>query len=273
MESIIQNPGFQQITETILFNLDFQAQKKCQLLNKSFKEILEDTMFWLRKWRTQRGLSKKNYDNWVKAIQLTKNTNVEANVQLYLEKVIENGHNVDVPCFIDSDAVQNSTEFTFEKALEKRKLGILQILASLENDPNKAGFDRFGNISSIIGIAAMEGHLDIIKILAPITKYPISWDEKGYNPIHRAVLEGDLDILEFLVTLTNNPNIPTLFAPMTPIGMAACEGDIDILKILAPLTKNPNNIIMEKTPIQWAQAWGHLEFARLLQSFINNGHF
>ena len=273
MESIIQNPGLQHITETILFNLDFQALKKCQLLNKSIKDILEDPMFWLRKWRMQKGLSKKNYDDWVKKIQLTRNTNVEANVQLYLEKVIDTGHVVDVPCFIDSDAVQNSTEFTFEKALEKRKLGILQILASLENDPNKAGFDRLGNISSIIGIAAMEGHLDIIKILAPITKYPISWDEKGYNPIHRAVLEGDLDILEFLVTLTNNPNIPTLFAPMTPIGMAACEGDIDILKILAPLTKNPNNIIMEKTPIQWAQAWGHLEFARLLKSFINNGHF
>ena len=274
MESIIQNPGFQQITEMILFNLDFRTVKKCQLLNNSFKDILEDPMFWLRKWRMQRGLSKKNYDDWVKAIQLTKNTNVEVNVQLYLEKVIETGHVVDVPCFIDSDAIQNSTKFTYKKALKKRKHGIIQILASLENNPNKAGFNRFGNISSIIGIAAMERHLDIIKILAPITKYPISWDEEGYNPIHRAALEGDLDILEFLVTLTNNPNIPTLFAPWTTIGIAACKGDIDILKIVAPLAKNPNGgHFLGNNPIQWAKKQGYHKFARLLQSFTNNEEY
>ena len=83
MESIIQNPGFQQITEMILFNLDFQALKKCQLLNKSIKDILEDPMFWLRKWRTQRGLSKKNHNDWDTAIELTKNTIVDANNKLF----------------------------------------------------------------------------------------------------------------------------------------------------------------------------------------------
>ena len=88
MENVIQNPGLQHINEMILFNLDFEDMKNCQILNKSIKKTLENPMFWLRKWRTQRGLSKKNYDDWVKAIQLTKNTNVEANVELYLEKVI-----------------------------------------------------------------------------------------------------------------------------------------------------------------------------------------
>ena len=106
MENVIQNPGLQHITEMILFNLDFEDLQKCKLLNKSFKDILEDPMFWLRKWRTQRGLSKKNHDDWVKVIQLTKNTSVEANIKLYLEKVTKNGHVMDVPCFIDSDAVE-----------------------------------------------------------------------------------------------------------------------------------------------------------------------
>ena len=110
----------------ILFNLDFEDLKKCQLLNKSFKDILEDPMFWLRKWRMQKGLSKKNYDDWVKAIQLTKNTNVEVNVQLYLEKVIETGHVVDVPCFIDSDAIQNSTKFTYKKALKRGSMELFR---------------------------------------------------------------------------------------------------------------------------------------------------
>ena len=106
MEYVIQNPGLEHITEMILFNLDFEGLKKCQNLNKSIKKTLEDPMFWLRKWRTQRGLSKKNYDDWVKVIQLTKNTNAGTYIKLYLEKVIKNGHVVDVPCFIDSDAVE-----------------------------------------------------------------------------------------------------------------------------------------------------------------------
>ena len=122
MENVIQNPGLQHITEMILFNLDFEDLKKCQPLNKSFKDILEDPMFWLRKWRIQRGLTKKNYNDWVKGIQLTKNRNAEANVKLYLQKVIKNGHVVDIPCFIDSDAVEKSTEFTFKRALEEREL-------------------------------------------------------------------------------------------------------------------------------------------------------
>ena len=137
MESIIQNPGLQLITETILFNLDFQALKKCQLLSKSFKEILDDPIFWLRKWRIKNGLSEKNYDDWIKAIQLTKNTNVEVNIKLYLEKVIKIAHVVDVPCFIDYGAVQKSSEFTFERALDEKELGILQILASMKDNPNE----------------------------------------------------------------------------------------------------------------------------------------
>ena len=86
MENVIQNPGLQHITEMIFSNLNYENLKKCQIVNKSLKDLLGDPMFWLRKWRTQRGLSKENYDDWVKAIKLTKNTNVEANMKLYLEK-------------------------------------------------------------------------------------------------------------------------------------------------------------------------------------------
>ena len=89
MEYVIQNPGLEHITEMILFNLNFEGLKKCQNLNKSIKKTLEDPMFWLRKWRTQRGLSKKNYNDWEwditpdKAIELTKNTIVDANDRLF----------------------------------------------------------------------------------------------------------------------------------------------------------------------------------------------
>lgn len=272
MENIIRNPGLQHITEMILFNLDFEDLKKCQLLNKSFKDILEDPMFWLRKWRTKGVLSKKNHDDWANAIKLTKNTNVEANVKLYLEKVIENGHIVDVPCFIDSNAVEKSTEFTFERAFEESELGILQILASLENNLNEARINRHG---TVIQIAVIEGHLNIIKILAPITKNPNSINnQNAISPIYYAAMQGHVDILKYLVSFTDDPNILNQYG-QTPIFAAAIMGHINVLKILAPLTKNPNGgtFFGKYNPIQVAQQMGHHEFARLLQCFITYGHF
>ena len=189
MENVIQNPGLQHITETILSNLNYESLQKCQIVNKSLKDLLGDPMFWLRKWRTQRGLSKENYDDWVKAIKLTKNTNMEANMKLYLEKVIKNDHVVDISCFIDSEAVEKSNEYTFERAIKEKKLGILQILAI--KNPNSIDVPIFWIRSQLILLA-----------------------------------EGNVDILKFLVTFTNDPNNPR-----------------------------------------------HHEFARLLQTFINTGHF
>ena len=66
-------------------------------------------MFWLKKWRFNRGLSKKNQKDWIKALQMTKNTNIER-VVLYIQKVIKIGHFVDVPCYIDDQSVKKSTE-------------------------------------------------------------------------------------------------------------------------------------------------------------------
>ena len=200
MENIINNPGLQHITEKILINLDFQALKTCSHLNNScINEVLANPLFLLRKLNSQRRLSQKNYADWVKAIQLTKNTNLEANIKLYLEKVIKIGHFVDVPCFIDRNAVEKSTEFTLERALEELNFGVLQILASMKNNPNEAEEARNGQE---IAIAARDGHLNIIKILAPITYQP-----SKFAPVCYAGRKGHIDILKYLVPLTNNLHI------------------------------------------------------------------
>ena len=237
MENVIQNPGLQHITEMILSNLNYESLQKCQIVNKSLEDLLGDRMFWLRKWRTQRGLSKENYDDWVKAIKLTRNTNVEANMKLYLEKVIKYGYVLDISCFIDSEAVEKSNVYTFERAIEENKLGILQILTIKNPD----------------------------SIDVPIILY--------YIFIQLAV-EKNVDILKFFVTFTNDPNIQDNIR-RSLIMAAAIHGQIDVLKILAPLTKfsNIGGWVCGKTAIQIAQKCRHHEFARLLQTFINTGHF
>ena len=49
MDKIIQNPGFQLITEKILVNLPFEDIIAFQLVNKSCKKILDDPMVWIKK--------------------------------------------------------------------------------------------------------------------------------------------------------------------------------------------------------------------------------
>ncbi len=80
-----------------------------------------------------------------------------------------------------------------------------------------------------------------------------------------------------MVSFTDDPNIPDQNGS-TPIHSAAKNGHIDVLKVLAPLTKNPNRgtvhgKFLGETPIQTAQRTGHHEFSRMLQSYINTGHF
>ena len=92
----------------IFFNLDFEDLTNCHSVNKAINRILKNPMFWLKKWRFNRGLSRKNQLDWIKALEMTKNTNLERNVVLYIQKVIKIGHFVDVPCYIDGEAMKLS---------------------------------------------------------------------------------------------------------------------------------------------------------------------
>ena len=67
MDQIIENPGFQHLTEKILLNLPLKDLIHLKLVNKSLKDILDNPMFWIKKWKLK-GLSKENRDDWIKAI-------------------------------------------------------------------------------------------------------------------------------------------------------------------------------------------------------------
>ena len=73
MEKIINNPGLQHLTENIFLNLDSTNLNKCQMINQSARQILENPMFWIKKL-IQKGLSKKNQKDWIKAIKSETNS-------------------------------------------------------------------------------------------------------------------------------------------------------------------------------------------------------
>ena len=69
-----------------------------------------------------------------------------------------------------------------------------------------------------------------------IQKLSKSWH---LSPIHEAAWNGHIEIVKILAPLTDNPNAPDADG-RTPIHKAALNGHTEFVKILAPLTSNPN---------------------------------
>ena len=130
LEEIINNPGLQHIAEEIFLNLDFKSIMACKLASDSCKEIVDNPMFWLKKWKLSGRLSNENHKNWVKAIQITKNTSLEKNVLAYMKRIIKIGHFVDV---------SNVTPIHFAAMTD-----VIKYLAPLAENPN-APENKFGH--------------------------------------------------------------------------------------------------------------------------------
>ena len=262
LEEIINSPGLQHITEEIFLNLDFNGIMTCQLVNNSCKYIVDKPMFWLKKWKL-RGLSDENHRDWVNAIQITKNTTVEKNVQAYIQMVIKSGHFLDIPCYINSKVVSEfSNELSFHKPLEEKDAGIFQLSALLN-------IQYIIYRGYLIQIAASKNQLNLIKVLVPLFDYPNAY----HYSIHAAAITGHADVIKYLAPLSKNPNAPDTMGK-TPIYLAAKYGHLECIKALAPLCKNPNTPLFanpeSSAEIQVAEKNGHDEIKSYLQSFLKD---
>ena len=148
MEKIISNPGLQHLAEKVFWNLDVEDLKLCAQINQSFKQILQNPIFCLRKFEN---LSKENRKDWINAIQSESNSDkgiaIIAYLRWNLKKKVE-----DLPCY-SNPAVQNA----FRKRIRKICL-------------------KYESTES-------EEDIEIIKILAPLTDNPNASDNNGETPI------------------------------------------------------------------------------------------
>ena len=167
MEIIVNNPGLQHLAENILLNLDHHDLEICQGVNTSFKKILNNPRFWLRKF-IRRGLSMKNQLDWIKAIRLTKDTDMEKLIVSYLQKSSQNSRVIDLPCYIDEEFLTkfDDNEFRFLRDI---------------TNASDAKYMMFHAIAM--------GELVHVKILALFAENPNAPDENGETPIHIAACQ------------------------------------------------------------------------------------
>ena len=250
-ESIFNNPGLQHIAENIFSNLNHEDLEVCRTVNQSCKNILDEPIFWLKKF-IRRGLSRKDQLDWTKAVQLTKHTDLEKNVLLYLKKRSKNERVVNLPCYINEKIVGNSKKLIkkYRKPFNSRNSGkmfdacidgdegIIQLLAPFMKYPNPP--DKDGDTPIHIAAGTGNDFVPIVQILAPLAANINAWNKIGNTPIFNAAQKGCLEIIRILAPLTDNPNMQQDITGTTPIHMAAEEGAVEVVKFLAPLANNLN---------------------------------
>ena len=217
LENFIINPGLQHMAENIFSNLNYKDITACQLINRSSKLILDNSKFLLKKF-VQNGMSKKNQNDWIKAIQLTRNTKFERNIYLYLKRSFRMKKMMDIPCYIDKEVIEKSTIYQLsqieqqicrpanQEHIEKYVPGWIQMLAA--ND-----YNIHNNIQRkrMIFAAVLGGYLEVVKTLAPLMENPNAplgrqndIFQMTWSPLAFASKHGRLEIIKFLVPLSTN---------------------------------------------------------------------
>ena len=166
-----------------------------------------DPIFWLKKW-TKNGLTKTDRVDWIRILASAKNTKQEEDVLKFIKRVIQRGHFVSVPCYMDEKLLERFSNLPMNPipdvmlAMDNEEHGTIQLLAPLIKSQNELNRDGF----TPIYWASRNGSKDIVRILAPLMVKPLTPIYDGRTPIHAAARDGYLEIVKFLASLTDNPN-------------------------------------------------------------------
>ena len=254
LENFLNVPGFQHLAENIFLNLSYDDLMSCQILNRSSKRILENPIFWLKKF-IRRGLPKQNQNDWNNAIQLTRNSKLEKNILLYLKKSSKHEKLIEIPCYIDKNVVKKSFKISRETDVGnilnwyELEAGFIQMFAPLSRNLNS--MIHFG------GDEIRDGKIEFVKSLAPLTENPNKPDKNGDTTMHWATDFGHIEIIKYLSTWVDNPVPPNkprcTCPPQTPLQLAVNRSRfltksnnffsaipyLEICSLLTPLSENP----------------------------------
>ena len=250
LENVINNPGLQHLAENIFSYLNYQDITACQLINNSCNLIISNPRFWINKL-VQMGMSMENEKDWITAIQMTKNTDFERNIYLYLKRGFKNAKVVDIPCFIGKDIFELIQELplseikgqgksvlneSLKKILPVYAPGCIQILAG-------TGAKSFRRI---MFSAAEYGCLKVVQTLAFLMKNP----NISYTPEKMKKKEEKVEII-FCHCAKIFTTKQALYChisdkhTLTPIYIAARNGHLDVIKLLAPISDNFSSMVNE----------------------------
>ena len=116
----------------------------------------------------------------------------------------------------------------------------------------KEGADPKINNNYALRLAATKGHLEIVKLLIPVSD-PKSLDSEA---LRLAAENGHLEIVKLLIPVSDPKSLGSY-----ALRWAAAEGHLEIVKLLIPVSDPKAG---GSNALRWAVAEGHLEIVKLL---------
>ena len=267
LENFMETPGLQHLATNIFLNLNYKDLKACQHVNQSSNSLLQNPRFWIKKF-VQKGLSKSNEMDWLKAIQLTKDTDFAKNIFLYLKRSFNLGKISDLPCFVNEYnfrqimAKNDDDEYNYEEIVYKNK-NVIRDDLDFDRDELMTN-DEKNNFQDYTACC--------VQVMAPCFYFSISPSLLMY----KAARIGFLKLTKSLIPLAEKPNIGLFYSPQTdkaawratPIGVASQNGNLEIIKCLIPFEDNLNAIKLNES-IRIAKLFNHQHVVKYLISILN----
>ena len=265
MEIFTTNPGLFNVAQNIFLFLDRETLLNCRLVSQSWKTILDNPSFWMKK---SCGLTKKLEKSWKKLFGLFLNDDIflekraalclnkmlshkESHFQSPLQIASEFGDLTLVNFIIENLEFLNQEEENYFQILPAITAAasnghneIVKVLINITSKPNEP---NSGSKRTPLHFAAYNGHTEVVRTLINHIGDPFPYDKDGLTPMHYASRKGFKEIVKLLAdeieNWDNNPNCPGIGEELrgwTPMHEAAAHGHIEVVKLLSQYTINPN---------------------------------
>jgi len=117
-----------------------------------------------------------------------------------------------------------------------------------------------------IYLAAEQGHVDVIQVLAELKADPNLGNREGWTPLHVAALNGHAEVVPSLVAVKADVNRANVHGT-TPLHKAAQKGHVEVVRVLADLGADIAGADKAgATALSLAQAAGHELVIQVLES-------
>ena len=240
LNTVLDNPGFFNISRKILLLLNHDTLLSCRLVSQSFREKVDDPYFWIVKL-DNKGQSKELYDAWIGLLRRIENGSTLENE---VSRCMMHWHGREF---------RLSGIMPIHIAAAYGYLEIVETISSYQENPNAA----LPNGWTPIYIAAWKGYTEIFKILADKVENP---NALSTGQIYLAARNGHTEIFKILADKVENPSAP-LPNGWTPLHAAVRFGHTEIVKILNDKVENLNSAIPAMpdvwTPFRIAFFFGH----------------
>ena len=287
MDTITTSPELQHISEDIFKLLDNKSLMNCRLTNSSWKNILNQPIFWLQRLETEgwESLSKlignrqlaqdfarelKNLESLPLDVQykwraISQDLEIYVNIS-WIRPIV--GQQPKEFVLILINIYNNRQRLLPLKAvalLEKsnRYVDLVKSILEHENPCSQVTMkvtmriygDYFLENATSIHLAAFYGFTGVVEKLSKKYDDPLVKDKNGSNAIHFAALNGSLNIVKHLIhnAVFNRK-----------------ENKLDTIKFLVSLTNTlnaPNNFGW--TPIEIAKTCGNVRVQRFLEDYCH----